>query len=304
MTRLPFVRRSVVQTCTVEPHTTDFANILISIGFVVKTDQLQAATTKTTTSTMAEEDTKEEEAEEEVDVAALLDLKQRKKKKKPKKASDAADGTAAAVGEKGAGVTTTTTSTGLSAEAEAAQQQLLMEQDAAQEFDDPNDTRATYTYENLLDRVIELLTVNNPDLVEKKRTRIKPPQLQPVGSRKTLWVNFQEICTMMQRDPQHVYSFLMAELGTQGSIDGNQRLVIRGRYLPKYIESLLRKYVIEYVTCTMCRSPNTELKKDQHTRLYFLSCRDCGSTRSVATVRSGYHATSRADRRAARNAKA
>merc|ERR1712157_653242 len=52
-----------------------------------------------------------------------------------------------------------------------------------------------------------------------------------------------------------------AELGTEGSIDGNQRLVIRGKYVPKYIESLLRKYILEYVTCQMCRSPNTELTK-------------------------------------------
>ena len=65
------------------------------------------------------------------------------------------------------------------------------------------------------------------DLVEKKRTRIKPPQMQTISSRKCMWVNFQEICSMMQRDPQHVYQFFMTELGTEGSIDGNQRLIIR-----------------------------------------------------------------------------
>jgi translation initiation factor 2 subunit 2 len=140
-------------------------------------------------------------------------------------------------------------------------------------------------------------------LVEKKKRNIKPPQLQLMSSKKTLWVNFQEICTMMQRSPDHVYAFFMAELGTEGSIDGNQRLIIRGKYVPKYIESLLRKYVVEYVTCEMCRSPNTDLQKDGASRLYFCHCRDCGSSRSVAPIRSGYHATSRADRRAARNAK-
>ena len=108
---------------------------------------------------------------------------------------------------------------------------------------------------------------------------------------------------MMQRSSDLVFAFFMAELGTEGSIDGNQRLVIRGKYVPKYIESLLRKYVVEYVTCEMCRSPNTDLKKDGASRLYFCHCRDCGSSRSVAPIRSGYHATSRADRRAARNAK-
>merc|ERR1719512_539029 len=137
---------------------------------------------------------------------------------------------------------------------------------------------------------------------EKKRRTMPPPKLNRLGTKKTLWVNFQEICTILQRPSDHVIQFFMAELGTDGNIDGNQRLVIKGRYIPKYIESLLKKYIMEYVTCQMCRSPNTELTKDSSTRLQFVTCNDCGSSRSVAPIRSGYHATSRADRRAARNA--
>ena len=38
---------------------------------------------------------------------------------------------------------------------------------------------------------------------------------------------------MMNRSPDHVLQFTLSELGTEGSIDGNQRLVIRGRYVPK-----------------------------------------------------------------------
>ena len=169
------------------------------------------------------------------------------------------------------------------------------------EFPDEHDRKADYTYSDLLDRVVDILTSNNPDLIEKKRRNMKPPQLTRVGTKKTLWVNYQEICSMMQRPPEHVFQFFMAELGTEGSIDGSQRLVIRGKYVPKYIESLLRKYIVEYVTCQMCRSPNTELTKDSSTRLQFVNCKDCGSNRSVAAIRTGYHATSRADRRAARN---
>jgi len=228
--------------------------------------------------------------EEEADVAAMLDLSKKKKKKKKKSSSSSKKESSAAA-------------TTVSAVDVSEQQRLLMEQDKAQEIGGDDDCKAEYTYEDLLDRVVDLLQANNPDLVEKKRTRIKPPQLQLLSSKKTLWINFQEICSMMQRDPQHVYQFFMAELGTEGSIDGNQRLIIRGKYVAKYIESLLRKYVVEYVTCEMCRSPNTDLVKDQGSRLYFCNCRDCGSSRSVAPIRSGYHATSRADRRAARNAK-
>lgn len=228
-----------------------------------------------------------------VDIANLLDLSSKKKKKKKAKAkSGSSSKKSDSAGEEA------TAAVDLS-----EQQRLLLELDEAQEMGDIEDRKAEYTYEELLDRVVDLLQANNPDLVEKKRTRIKPPQLQLLSSKKTLWVNFQEICSMMQRDPLHVHQFFMAELGTEGSLDGNQRLIIRGKYLGKYIESLLRKYVVEYVTCEMCRSPNTDPSKDQGSRLHFCNCRDCGSSRSVAPIRSGYHATSRADRRAARNAK-
>lgn len=45
---------------------------------------------------------------------------------------------------------------------------------------------------------------------------MKPPQLMRVGTKKTLWVNFQEICSMMKRPAEHVFQFFMAELGTEG----------------------------------------------------------------------------------------
>lgn len=226
--------------------------------------------------------------EEEKELAAMLDLSKKKKKKKKKDKKDAAGG--AAAGDHDARF--------------AEQRRIIAELETAHgEEGDADDRKADYTYEDMLDRVMGILHAQNPDLIEKKRRTMKPPQLTRVGTKKTLWVNFQEICTMMQRSPQHVFQFFMAELGTEGSIDGNQRLVIRGKYVPKYIESLLRKYIVSYVTCEMCRSPNTELTRDPATRLNFCKCHDCGSSRSVAQISSGYHATSRADRRAARNAK-
>ena len=156
-----------------------------------------------------------------------------------------------------------------------------------------------------------LLHANNPELQQKRKFQIKTPQLARVGTKKTVWSNFAEICSMMRRSPDHVFQFMMSELGTEGSIDGNSRLVIRGKFVPKYIESLLRKYIGEYVTCQMCRSFNTTLTRDPTSRLYFVECvpaestgekGGCGSSRSVAQIRAGYHAQTRADRRAIRNA--
>ena len=101
----------------------------------------------------------------------------------------------------------------------------------------------------------------------------------------------------MHRQPEHVQSFFLAEMGTDGSIDGNIRLVIKGRFQPKQVESLLKKYIVEYVTCHMCRNPETSLTRDSVTRLYFIQCESCGSRRSVAPIKTGFHATNRVDRR-------
>ena len=156
-----------------------------------------------------------------------------------------------------------------------------------------------YNYTELLDRVFSLLHEKNPALSTRKRYTMPPPQLVRVGTRKTMWTNFAQNCSLMHRQPEHVMSFLLAELGTDGSIDGNARLVIKGRYQPKQVESLLKKYIMEYVSCSMCRNPETSLTRDSVTRLYFIQCESCGSRRSVAPIKSGFHATMRAERRKA-----
>ncbi|KAJ1409006.1 hypothetical protein B484DRAFT_336772 [Ochromonadaceae sp. CCMP2298] len=52
----------------------------------------------------------------------------------------------------------------------------------------------------------------------------------------------------------------------------------------------------------MCRSFNKSLTRDNVSRLFLVGCQDCGSSRSVAQIRACYHAQTRADRRAIRNA--
>lgn len=161
----------------------------------------------------------------------------------------------------------------------------------------------TYSYQELLTRIMRKLNENNSGLQTNERFLIKPPQMMRVGTKKTLWVNFPDNCKTLNRNPEHVFQFFMAELGTEGSIDGKQSLLIRGKYLPKYIESLLRKYITEYVQCKMCGKPKTTLTRDSVSRLYFMHCQNCGSSRTVAPIKAGFHAQTRADRRAIKNAK-
>ncbi|KAH7696978.1 hypothetical protein AAVH_35944, partial [Aphelenchoides avenae] len=147
-----------------------------------------------------------------------------------------------------------------------------------------------YSYDDLLDMVFDIMREKNPELAggEKKKFIIKPPQVARAGSKKTAFANFSEICRGLKRTPKHVLQFLLAELGTTGSIDGNQCLIVKGRFQQKHFESVLRKYIKEYVTCHTCRGSDTELTKD--TRIFFLECKTCGSRCSVTAIKSGFTA--------------
>jgi len=157
-----------------------------------------------------------------------------------------------------------------------------------------------YSYEELLSRLYEIIESKNPSLGTTKKYVMKPPQVVRVGSKKVAWVNFTEICNLMKRSADHVTQFVLAEFGTEGSIAGDGQLILRGAYKEKHAESLLRKYIKEFVTCEMCKSANTNLARDSSTRLHMVTCHNCGASRTAASIKSGYHAVTRADRRAAK----
>ncbi|EGC37399.1 hypothetical protein DICPUDRAFT_46530 [Dictyostelium purpureum] len=142
-----------------------------------------------------------------------------------------------------------------------------------------------YKYSELTYRIYHLLQTNNPDLISDQKRQMKPPQVMREGTKKTIWANFAEICGILNRKPEHVLTYVFAELGTNGSIDGNQRLVIRGRFKTSQIEVVIRHYISEYVACRNCKSPNTILERNN--RLYFLCCNACNSKRSVAVIKKG-----------------
>ncbi|KAH8707294.1 putative eukaryotic translation initiation factor 2 subunit beta [Beauveria bassiana] len=146
-------------------------------------------------------------------------------------------------------------------------------------------------YPLLLSRFFTLLQQKNPDhaLSGTKTYKIPPPQCMREGNRKTVFANIAEICRRMKRSEEHLTSYLFAELGTIGSVDGSRRLIIKGRWTPAQLETVLRKYIIEYVTCKTCKSPDTELNKAEN-RLYFVTCNNCGSRRSVTAIKTGFSA--------------
>lgn len=101
------------------------------------------------------------------------------------------------------------------------------------------------SYNLLLSRFFTMLNAHNPDLLMSgsKSYKIPPPQCLREGNKKTIFANIAEICRRMKRSDEHVTQFLCAELGTTGSTDGSRRLVIKGKFLQKQIENVLRRYI-------------------------------------------------------------
>jgi translation initiation factor 2 subunit 2 len=123
-----------------------------------------------------------------------------------------------------------------------------------------HDASTPISYNLLLSRFFTLLHSQHPDLASTgtRSYKIPPPQCLREGNKKTIFANIAEICKRMKRTEEHVTQFLFAELGTSGSVAGERRLVIKGRFQQKQIENVLRRYIVEYVTCKTCRSPDTE----------------------------------------------
>lgn len=226
------------------------------------------------------EETTEAGEGEDVDAAAF-DFK---KKKKKKKAASAATDFDAALEE--AGVNEDDKEKPAAAPTVASGEQLGVNERGERDF----------SYNELLVKFFAVLRDNNPDLASDRsgvKYKIPPPNVLRDG-KKSIFANIKEISDRMHRPTEHVIQFLFAELGTSGSVDGTARLVIKGRYMQKQIETVLRKYITEYVSCKTCKSISTKLSKEN--RIYFLECNSCGSRRSVASIKTGYQAIIRRPR--------
>lgn len=151
-----------------------------------------------------------------------------------------------------------------------------------------------YTYAELINRAFQFLHGKNPALAsggsQRKRVSLQLPQVAREGTKKTVFLNFGAICKSIHRQQDHLLAYMSAELGTTGNIQEGGRLVIKGRFGAEGIANVLKRYMLEYVICTSCRSPDTVLMRDANTRLYFVSCESCGAKRSVAPIRQGFMA--------------
>ena len=132
-------------------------------------------------------------------------------------------------------------------------------------------------YENLLERAREGL-----EDVMQNAERFSPPEPEILheGSKKTIIRNFSEIVDALRRDENHLYKFLLQELGTAGSID-KRRLVLQGRVPEKKIKERIKSYINTFIVCQECNRPDTSFLRTGRT--LNLHCEACGAKRPIRT---------------------
>ena len=118
---------------------------------------------------------------------------------------------------------------------------------------------------------------------------------------------------MLNRQPDHVLLYVATELNTDAVLGAEQELILKGSFMPKDIEKIIKTYIgmyyiyiyiyiVNYVNCKMCSNTCTTLNKDPATRSYTMHCSYCESTRSVTIIKSNnFRALNRGERRKQRN---
>ncbi|MDP6845645.1 MAG: translation initiation factor IF-2 subunit beta [Candidatus Nanoarchaeia archaeon] len=99
---------------------------------------------------------------------------------------------------------------------------------------------------------------------------------------RTLVSNLNQISSKLGRDVKHLLRFMLKALATTGEWKGSKFYFI-GKFNSRFLNEKIEKYVKEFVTCTQCGKPDTELHKEKG--ITFKQCQACGARSSVRSIK-------------------
>ncbi|HDN95643.1 MAG: translation initiation factor IF-2 subunit beta [Thermoplasmata archaeon] len=138
-----------------------------------------------------------------------------------------------------------------------------------------------YDYQKLLTRALDALP---KDIVVKDRFQM-PKGIIFYEGNTTILKNIAEIADIVNRDVEHLFKYLLKELGTAGEIDG-ERAVFQGKIPENRVQERIERYVNRFVLCRECGRPDTKLIKKNRTLM--LKCEACGAIHPVTgKIRKG-----------------
>jgi len=130
------------------------------------------------------------------------------------------------------------------------------------------------SYEKLLDQAYK-----NLKPIKDSRERFEIPKVEGhIEGTKTILTNLSQVASYLRRDQEHLLKFLLKELATSGAIKNN-RVVLQRKISSQKINEKIQDYAKEFVICSQCGKPDTELKKEK--TYAFIHCLACGAKHSV-----------------------
>ena len=132
----------------------------------------------------------------------------------------------------------------------------------------------TDQYENLLSKAYEKIRP-----IEHNGERFEVPKIEGhLEGTKTILTNIPQIVSYLRRDADHFVKYLLKELATSGTMKNNI-LILQRKINSQTINEKIQDYVQEFVLCSQCGKPDTELLKDKE--FAFMHCLACGAKHSV-----------------------
>ncbi len=131
----------------------------------------------------------------------------------------------------------------------------------------------------------ELFERARKQLPEKvfEQSRFEIPTIQSViEGNKTFIINIREVLERINRKENHFLKFMAGKLAASVTMEG-ARAVFAGKHAKVTLQTLLERYVKEYVICAECGKPDTQLVVE--TRILRKRCDACGATMSVKPLR-------------------
>ncbi len=134
-------------------------------------------------------------------------------------------------------------------------------------------------YDSLLDRARSQIP---EDAFKRSGERFQVPSVQlMIQGTRTIWQNFQEIITILNRPGKEVLKFVAGQLATGGTFEGNNA-VFQGKFVTENVIEVLNRYISSYVICPVCTRPDTSILREG--TAYYMHCTACGARTSIRPV--------------------
>jgi len=134
-------------------------------------------------------------------------------------------------------------------------------------------------YASLYKRAASVLPKSTGD---GERFQIPAPDIMQEGKTTTLR-NFNDIAGALRRDPQHILTYLLRELGTGGTV-AEGRVIFKGRVQAPNVTEKVNLYFETFVKCHECGRPDSHFVKEGRTAI--VVCEACGASRPISAVRA------------------